>query len=168
MPMLMTARGFDVSYSRGICFTFSLLALLFAALMFLAGLNSLFPVLQGTRLAWLEIGKQPVYPYAIVTIAGALVLLYVALWFARTAAGHLLAIRATADRIESRSIIGRRRIAWADVSGALLHKGTIMLQPRDPRARAVPLPTFLTAVSVDNLHAALLRYRPDVFNELTD
>ena len=166
MPMRATSTGFDITFARGRCLLFALVALPFSVLMLLAGINGIFPLLDDTLLHWLIIQRNPVLLYSALAVIGSLVFGYILFWNASRVVGDGLAIRVDSSGIVSRSIIGKREIQWTDVSHVSLQRSTIFLHPNpESGQRPVPLSVALTGVSPDELQSGLRRYRPDLFNE---
>lgn len=167
MPFLATSSGFDIRFSRWNCLLFIIIALPFSALMLLAGINIFVPVLDGTVLHWLVIERKPAVIYGAISILGSLVIAYGVLWSIGRLFGDNLAIRADGTGVETRSIIGRRSMAWSEIASVSRHKSTLILHARaDTTSRPVPLWTFMTSVSVEDLQAELMRHRPDLFDDL--
>jgi len=164
MPMKRTGSGFMITYSRIKCAVFGLVAVVFALTMIAVGLNEFFPLLAGTPLEGFDITRRPPEVWGAVAFAGGFVALYVAGWNGKNAFFSGVAISITPEKVEARSLVGRRSLSWAEVGRAQVISGTVALIPIDEEnAKPVPLQTHLTSVKVDEVKAAIEEMRPGLF-----
>lgn len=164
MPIKRTGSGFMITYSRFKCAVFGVVALIFAVTMVAVGLNEFFPILAGTPLEGFDITRRPPEVWGAAAVAGGFVALYVAGWNGKNAFYSGVAISITPEKVEARSLVGRRSLAWDEVGRAQTISGTVALIPLDEEnGKTVPLQTHLTSVKVDEVKAAIEEMRQGLF-----
>ncbi len=164
-PIQPTPTGFNVTYSRSKSAVFSGVAGVFAIIMVATGLDVYFSLLDGTRLSWLEIDRRPAWAWGGVLILGGMVLFAVVLWSGATSVRSRAAIKLDEKGVQSLTFIGKRSISWADAGAVSVVNKTMIVYPADQACgKPVPLQTFLTSVSIDELRSMMAQHRPELLS----
>ncbi len=164
MPITLTPTGFVVTYSRWKAAAFSVFAFVFAILMILAGADLYFSILDGTGLDWLEIERRPAWFWGGLLIIGGVAMVFIGFANVLNVVSSRAAITMDDIGVASVTPIGRRAIAWGDIGSVAMINKTVLLYPAEPaRGKPVPLQTYLTSVSSDELRLAMAQHRPELF-----
>ncbi len=164
MPITLTPTGFVVTYARSKAAAFSLFGFVFAALMLAVGADMLFSILDGTVLDGLEVDRRPAWLWGGILIFGGVMLAAIAFWNGRNALFPRAAITVGETGVASSTFLGQRMIAWDDIGSVASLTDGLLLYPADPaRAKPVPLQTFLTSVSSNELRLAMAQHQPELF-----